>query len=142
MAEVRTNPLPPGRYWIDVADKPSGANGVDDFDAWVRANAGKVHFESSSEHPPQGGVPRRLFAIFTVSAPVFFPAANFGFPSFAPASVRTEEDTIQAPPDPADPLSNLSLPTFADIGALLPVLLVAVVLIAASKARNSARAYA
>lgn len=40
MALERSNPLPPGRYWVDVspADKPA-------FDGWLAANRGALAVE-------------------------------------------------------------------------------------------------
>jgi hypothetical protein len=132
MSEQRnTSPLPVGRYWIDVADKPSGSNGVDDWNAWTEANRGKVHVQSTEDTPESGGNPHRLFAIFTVSSPVFFPAANFGFPSFAPPSVQSEADTEDVPDAPDGP--TLSLPSFADLSSLAPLIFVAIALVMLAK---------
>jgi hypothetical protein len=120
-------------------DSPAHPTNVDDFDAWHGSNAAKVHVESSEETPEKDGNPRRLFVIFNVVAPVFFPAANFGFPSAAPQNIRSEADTIQAP-DVPDP--TLSLPSFGDLAAIVPLLLIVAVVLAASKERKSREAWA
>lgn len=140
MAEVRTNPLPIGRYWIDVNDTPKAA-AVDDFNAWTQANTSKVRVETTEETPAQHGNPRRVFVIFSVTAPVFFPAANFGFPEVAPANVHSEQDVFGAP----DPDTGLKLPTFGDLtGALggLPLVLIVLLVVAASHEGNRRQAAA
>ena len=121
-----TAPLPPGRYWLDVVDSPKSPTAVDDWNAWVLANAAKVKVETSQETAASGGNPHRLFVIFNVKDFVFFPSGNFGFPSFAPTTIQSEDDTIKAP-DPA-PL----LPSFGDVvsalGPILPVILIVLLL--------------
>ena len=100
-----TNPLPVGRYSLDVADFPEGH--LQEWFDYSQANKSKLHVVETEEHPSQGDVPRRLFTIFKTTEPVFFPAQNFGFPTIAPESVKTESDTEQVPDDDAiDPTSG------------------------------------
>lgn len=95
MRQVRENPLPPGRYFIDVFGKEN----VDDFGAWVTEMAGAVKLETSQED--RDAEPPALFAIFTVpeGRSPFMPFEKFGFPTTAPASVKSKEDTESKDPD-------------------------------------------
>lgn len=137
MSEVRTNPLPPGRYWLDVSDTPKAAT-VDEWNDWHEANASKVSVETTEETPAEHGNPRRLFVIFKVSSPVFFPAGNFGFPQVAGPNVHSEQDVFGAPePDP-----GLQLPTFGDLTSSLPLLLLVVLVVAAASSQNRRSAWA
>ncbi|HUL81658.1 MAG TPA: hypothetical protein VL131_05925 [Gammaproteobacteria bacterium] len=139
MSEQRqTNPLPIGRYWVDVSDTPKAPTLVDDFGAWADSNTSKVHVETTEETPAEHGNPRRLFAIFSVSAPVFFPAANFGFPNDAPPNVHSEQDVFGAPPP--DP-PGLQLPSFGDLAGVLPLLLILAVVLAAGNSRRRSEAW-
>lgn len=92
----RRNPLPPGRYWIDLFEKDSPA-----WLAWRARNNVKIevteHFSSD---------PVRDFIIFRVDAPV--PWEGPGFPTIAPASVQSSSDTLDRPPPEKDPLDKLT----------------------------------
>jgi hypothetical protein len=93
--QVRTNPLPAGRYWIDVF----GVENVKDFGAWVTEMAGAVRTEQVEENPEAD--PPSLFAIFVVpdGRSPFMPFEKFGFPTTAPASVKSKDDTEHGPDD-------------------------------------------
>lgn len=93
MALERRNPLPVGRYWIDVFDRPPGH--LNDFSAWATANAQKIELEVTEEKIEES--PARLFVIFRVQSPVFFPSSNFGFPTIATPDIRTSDDTVAKP---------------------------------------------
>src|ERR1044071_7814320 len=104
---VKADPLPPGRYWIDIFEK--------DVDAWVAWNAAHVQtvqvektefFEGDKTWqylgwvypwvPGSGNmaaVPDRAFVIFTVSAPTAWGIADrVGWPSEAPAGQIESSD--------------------------------------------------
>lgn len=88
----QTNPLPAGRYWLDVVEVPEGQ--IADFEAWARDSGSLVRVEHTEEHDADGGTPKRAFFIFRVSAPgAVFDAQRFGFPNIATDDVRTEQDT-------------------------------------------------
>ena len=105
-----TNPLPPGRYWIDVADFPAGQ--IADFQKWASESGSLVTIETTEEHPRDeaGGIPPRAFFIFRVSPPgAFFDPKQFGFPTIADAGVKSEDDTAQVPDDDATGPSALKV---------------------------------
>lgn len=95
MAQEKRNPLPVGRYSLDVADFPPGH--IDEWNAFVAANTAKLTVEETEEFAEDNGVPRRVFTIFHTSAPVFFPVTNFGPPTIAPKNVKSEADTETVP---------------------------------------------
>jgi len=131
--QKQTDPLPVGRYSLDVADFPEGH--IDEWHGFVHANASKLKVTENEEHDAEGGVPKRLFTIFEVTEPVFFPAQNFGFPTIAPANVKSESDTIQAPDDDetTDPGARLRLALL--VGGAVVVAGVAIYFAVSSAAR-------
>lgn len=103
MAFERRSPLPIGRYWLDVIDQPAGK--MNDFSEWALANAQKVSLETTEEKSDE--TPARLFVIFNVLEPVFFPARNFGFANIATPDIKTSDDTVSKP--------DVKEPTAADL---------------------------
>jgi hypothetical protein len=89
MAQVRTQPLPPGRYWLDVQSAQ-----LDPFRSWVASNPGAVTIEHSE------AAPSLTFFIFRTSKPMRFDQRSFGFPSVAGPEINTANDTVQRPPVP------------------------------------------
>src|SRR3954469_12126597 len=87
MALQRANPLPPGKYWVDV---PSDQ--VVQYDGWSLANSatGALHVDATSQYNDGWG-----WRLFTVKAPVAWNGP--GFPTIADASVKTPQDVHQAP---------------------------------------------
>jgi hypothetical protein len=105
--EERTNPLPVGRYWIDVF----GDNRAK-MSTWLSANrltVQAVDTESFAENP---GGPARDFYIFKVTAPTAFDMKTFGFPDIAGATVNSSADTVQEPPP--EPSGTDQLQSVAD----------------------------
>jgi hypothetical protein len=102
MALERRNPLPVGRYWLDVWAK--------DAQAWadfVRANAAALKTERTEHFEENAGGPARDFVIFKTSAPVPW-NAKFGFPTIAPSSVQGSGDTVdKLPPETGPELPTL-----------------------------------
>lgn len=86
----RQNPIPAGRYWVDVF-----ANDSDAFGAWISSNRPTVavrtteHFDSD---------PSRDWYLFDVSAPT--PWHGPGFPTIAGPNVTSSTDTAQRPDPP------------------------------------------
>lgn len=98
MALVRTQPLPAGRYWIDVR----GAQ-LDAWMAWIAANPGTVtveHAQPVEVQPFDGPAIGITFFIFSTSRPLQFDQKTFGFPSSAGPDVHNAADTAQRPPVP------------------------------------------
>lgn len=93
MAQVRTQPLPAGRYWLDVP-----ITQLDPWMLWVRSNPQTV----SIEHSEVAGSPAAglTFFIFRTSKPMRFDQRSFGFPSLAGPEIQTANDTVQRPPTP------------------------------------------
>lgn len=87
MAIERGDPIPAGRYWIDI---PKAR--VKNYTTWRKANP-SVKTTSTQESP------KMTFIIFEVSSPVpRWPADwGLGFPNQAGAGVRQASDVIQRP---------------------------------------------
>ena len=108
----KVDPIPPGRYWINVI----GAPNIRDFIEWVADMSGAVVEETTeldnTETPLErvlagGSNPSRLFVIFRVPegrAP-FLNAIQFGFPSKAPKEISSESDTVDRP-EPEDAMRD------------------------------------
>ncbi len=104
MALERRNPVPPGRYWLDVfgdnrslfmqwlkaANSDSAGNFVD--------NVVPVKYE---QYPDEGA--GRDWHLLEVKRPVAWNAVLFGYPTIAGGNVHTSEDTIIAPPPVEQP---------------------------------------
>jgi hypothetical protein len=96
MQQREVSPIPPGRYWITVLGRANMA----DFDQWLRDMNGAARVEASSLD--QQANPPAQFVIFNVppGRMPFLNALQFGFPSFAPAEVKSVQDVEQSPPVP------------------------------------------
>src|SRR5260221_109262 len=120
--ERRTSPLPAGRYWLDVFDKPEGH--MNELSAWSLSNAQKGTIQETEENDQSD--PKKLFVIFNVLEPVFFPAKNFAFPEIAGSDVPNSDDQARAPDgheptsgDLVDGLVSFGKWTFAGAALLL-----------------------
>jgi hypothetical protein len=110
MAVARTNPIPPGLYWIDLfsptSSSPTTKDGVPIFAAWARANKGRVAVVTTQEFGEPGfGGPKRTWLSFRVTSPPGAFPFGLGFPTIADdGAATTSEDTAHAPvveqPDP------------------------------------------
>jgi hypothetical protein len=98
---MRQNPLPAGRYWIDVFDPNRGT-----MQLWVNTNAASLSVQDLESFPAvvNGGItdtdqnyPARDFYIFTVTNPVPWNAVTFGYPTIAAANINSSDDTVQEP---------------------------------------------
>lgn len=100
-AVQRANPLPAGRYWVDVfaTDSP-------DFSSWLAANRSTVSIVSTEHFDANAGGPARDWVLFQVSAPT--PWSGPGFPTIADASVTSSSDTAQRPDPAPDPTTTLA----------------------------------
>lgn len=108
MALERRNPLPRGRYWVDVFDLVSthpatdGENMQAAFRNWLARNADTVRVESTQSFDTE---PARDFYIFRVLDPVSWEGP--GFPEIATDGVQSSADTTQRPDPEQDPLVSL-----------------------------------
>jgi hypothetical protein len=111
------NPLPAGRYWLDVFEQPEGQTA----DFLEFAQGGLVSVESSEEFAADGTTPKRTFFIFRVKAPgAVFDAQRFGFPNIAPEGIKNSADTALVPD--VDPLpAGSALKVALVVGAVVLV---------------------
>lgn len=89
---MRQNPLPPGRYWVN-----SAADNRDDLSAWMGTNRATVRVVNTTTEDATSDWPAVDFYIFTVSAPTPWDATRLGYPTIAPNSIQSVDDTVQAP---------------------------------------------
>lgn len=106
MAVERRNPLPVGRYWIDVIDTRARPGLRLRFAEWLGANRGNVRVVRREQFGGLlTGAPRDWY-LFEVTTPATWPStAGFGFPSIARSDtapsapeVTTAADTAKLPP--------------------------------------------
>lgn len=91
----KADPLPPGRYWIDVFEDKLAV-----FQAWFLTTPGVV-MENQEKFEPEGTYPARTWYLFEVKKPAPWGlATKLGWPTIATADVRTSDDTVQKP-DPS-----------------------------------------
>lgn len=111
------NPLPAGRYWLDVFEQPEGQTA----DFLEFAQGGLVSVEATEEFAPDGATPKRTFFIFRVKEPgAAFDAARFGFPNIAPESIKNSSDTALIPD--VDPVpAGAALKVALAVGAVVLV---------------------
>lgn len=89
-AVQRTNPLPPGKYWVDVFDPQEAA-----FQDWLRRNKANVAVTTTETYEPVGDYPGRVWRLFQVNAPVTWEGP--GFPTIAGPAVKSSSDTSDRP---------------------------------------------
>lgn len=104
MSLERRNPLPPGRYWIDVADRPAGQ--VAEFRSFLEDS--RVDVESEEDTPADGATPAQTFFLFKTDKPLAFASERFGFPTIARADEHSKSDTGQVPDPQKDANEMLS----------------------------------
>jgi len=96
----RRNPVPPGRYWLDVFP-PNIAT----ITAWTRANKGAVRVVSTEFFD---STPPRQWLMFDVLEPVPFDQLTFGFPTVVKQAASVAKDgkpidtKVKASSDTAD----------------------------------------
>jgi len=93
MAIQRNNPLPPGKYWVDVFDPDR-----QEFRGWLADNASTLHVEKQEDKLARGGYPAETWYLFTVTAPT--PWNGPGFPTISDDAVQQWDDTAERPPPP------------------------------------------
>jgi hypothetical protein len=97
----RTNPLPAGKYWIDVFTPQEAA-----FQDWLRRNKTHVIVTTTETFDPIDDWPGRTWRLFEVKAPVSWEGP--GFPTIAGPGVQSSSDTSDRPAPEKDPTDKLS----------------------------------
>lgn len=92
MPLVRKNPMPAGRYWIDV---PKPARKI--WDLFVKKNSDILKVEQDKSDTWLPGCGSIDWVLFTLSDLAIWPR-GIGFPNSADASVKARPDVHQAPP--------------------------------------------
>lgn len=110
MSVERSNPLPPGVYWVDVF-----ASKGPQFNAWLRTHLDSVRVKKTTHTAARGGYESRDWVLFEVLSPT--PWEGPGFPTIAEQGIETKpEDTVQRPPPEPDPLDSLRAPAWGSLG--------------------------
>jgi hypothetical protein len=119
MTLERKNPLPVGRYWVDV---PSGD--LPAFQQWLAERPSQIHVDGTAERLSYnwlnnlGGAfgANVTWYVFKVLSPV--PWFGPGYPTIATADIVSIDDTVQRPPPEPGFLDQMlgasgSMPTVA-----------------------------
>ncbi len=112
----RRNPLPVGRYWVDVFEKDAAS-----FAAWLAAHKADVRVRTTQHFDT---TPARDWVLFEVVRPVDWQGP--GLPDVATGDVVASSDTVQRPPPEKDALQKIS-DAFSGSGTALVVLGVAAI---------------
>lgn len=101
MALEKRNPLPIGRYWIDILNSK-----VEEFSGFLEGHKSTIHVEvTEGDSSEEGGT---TFYLFNTSAPFTWLPVNFGYPTIAGPEIKSKADTTQRPDLPKNPLDNLA----------------------------------
>ena len=103
----RRNPLPVGRYWVDVFDSKEAA-----FQNWLKAHKAEVQVISAETFEPIDNYEGRVWRLFKVTTPVQWEGP--GLPTIAGSDVNSSADTGQRPPKEKDPLDTIDVPLYFD----------------------------
>ena len=98
MALQRTNPLPVGRYWIDIFGEEKNL----EFRSWLARNSASLTVEKDEYHIATDGYPMHTWYRFAVTAPVAWEGP--GFPDIIPegeSGPNTTSETAQTPHVPS-----------------------------------------
>ena len=105
--QQRANPLPTGRYWVDVFTPQEAA-----FQSWLQKNKANVTVVTTETFPGEthwfgADDPGRTWRLFDVKTPVTWEGP--GFPTIADAGTKNSADTAQRPapePDAVDQITH------------------------------------
>jgi hypothetical protein len=97
----RANPLPVGKYWVDVFAPKEAA-----FQDWLARNKGNVVVTTTESFDAIGDYPARVWRLFEVrKTPVMWEGP--GLPNVATPDIKSSADTGQRPPPEKDPLDQI-----------------------------------
>jgi hypothetical protein len=121
MAIERRNPVPKGRYWVDIIDTKSYPGARLFFHAWLARNRGKVEVVKKESFGALITGAARDWYLFDVKIPVTWEKGQgFGLPTIVKSAenptapvVTTSADTGTRPPPPPSLSEQLS-DMFAD----------------------------
>jgi hypothetical protein len=106
VALERRNPLPAGRYWVDIQTKFLAG-----FQNMLDRNASTLTVESREEHPLLSNFDLSVTTfVFRTSAPLEWKSREWGYPTKAGPDIQSAADTSQRPaPEPSglDQLSSM-----------------------------------
>ena len=93
----RRNPLPAGKYWIDIFEPKRAV-----WQNWVNKAGASIHILSTESFEAIGGYPARDWLLFETSQPLMWDiAVDIGWPTIAGPQVHTSDDTVDKPkPEP------------------------------------------
>lgn len=120
MTVVRENPLPVGRYWLDLIGDEKRVRFEGGVKGLNTAHPGLVHVISTVHHDADEGsvgTPARDWVLFETTAPAIWDFEKIGSPTIADKSVTSEADTVQRPEREKDPLDALH-DSLSDVGSL------------------------
>ena len=106
-AMERANPLPVGKYWVDVFTPQEAA-----FQDWLRRNKANVIVTTTESYDPIDGSPGRAWRLFEVNSPVMWEGP--GFPTIAGPGVNSSTDTADRPAPEKDPFDKLDFDKLGD----------------------------
>lgn len=93
MAIERRNPLPAGKYWVDVFDPHTSP-----FLAWLSKNQANLTVNTTERIQ---GDPEGNWILFTVRSPILWEGP--GYPTIAGPNVVSKADTSERPPPEKEP---------------------------------------
>lgn len=116
MAIQRKNPVPKGRYWVDIIDTKTNPGCRLYFSSWLLRNSKKVKVVKVEHFGALYSGADRDWYLFDVLEPVTWEnGKGFGLPTIVQsgenptaAPVATAADTATRPEPPAGPLEQLS----------------------------------
>lgn len=145
MTVVRENPIPPGRYWLDLIGDEKRARFEGAVKGLNEAHPGLMLVESTTHHAENenqvnnqtgrswmqvvldnaGAIvwgegqptPVRDWVLFKLTAPTVWDFEKLGSPTIAGDNIHSEGDTVQRPDPTMDPLDKLH-DTLQDMSSL------------------------
>lgn len=117
MAIERRNPVPPGKYWVDVFEPH-----IADFRTWLSSNSESVSVDKTENYLADGDNPAHNWYLFTVHTDIKWEGP--GLPTIADENVHASTDTSEKPPPEPSGLETIEAGiekagNFLIIGALV-----------------------
>jgi hypothetical protein len=104
MTVERQNPLPIGRYWLDLVGPEKLARFEGAVKGLNEAHPDIIHVINTAHHDATvvPAAPQRDWVLFEITSPAIWDHENIGDPTIAGPDVTAESDTVQRPPEPED----------------------------------------